>query len=290
MNVGLGPFGTADPALLSNFRLDKYDVTVGRFRQFVTAWKAGWLPPAGSGKHTALNGGQGLVQVATPGTFPDMEYETGWDPSYDTNIAPMDSNLVCGSLINATPMIREEEFLGTWTPAAGGQESLPINCVNWYEAYAFCIWDGGFLPSETEWRYAAAGGPQQLQYPWGTTDPGLASQYAIYGCYYPSVTYDCTKATIAPVGTAPSGAGVWGQLDMLGELSQWTLDYYAPSFVDPCTDCVLTTPAVGEVIGANVHPGFGFLDLASTLQTARSHDQATTRSFDVGFRCARSAL
>ena len=32
---------TADPATVSGFRLDKYEVTVGRFRQFVTAWNSG---------------------------------------------------------------------------------------------------------------------------------------------------------------------------------------------------------------------------------------------------------
>ena len=31
----------ADPATVSNFRLDKYLVTVGRFRQFVSAWNGG---------------------------------------------------------------------------------------------------------------------------------------------------------------------------------------------------------------------------------------------------------
>ena len=49
-----------------------------------------------------------------------------------------------------------------------------MNCVNWFEAYAFCIWDGGFLPSDTEWEYAAAGGSLQREYPWGSTAPGTA--------------------------------------------------------------------------------------------------------------------
>jgi sulfatase modifying factor 1 len=40
-NDGSGPTGQADPATVSDFRLDKYDVTVGRFRQFVNAV----LPP-----------------------------------------------------------------------------------------------------------------------------------------------------------------------------------------------------------------------------------------------------
>jgi len=36
-NSGGGPTGEANPATVSSFRLDKYEVTVGRFRQFVNA-------------------------------------------------------------------------------------------------------------------------------------------------------------------------------------------------------------------------------------------------------------
>ena len=60
-----------DPATVSGFRLDKYLVTVGRFRQFVEIWNggAGYAPSAGSGKHTYLNGGRGLANVASSGTY-----------------------------------------------------------------------------------------------------------------------------------------------------------------------------------------------------------------------------
>ncbi len=76
-NDGSGPTGEADPATVSGFRMDKYLVTVGRFRRFVKAWDggsgldggAGYDPPAGSGKHTHLNGGQGLASEAAPGAF-----------------------------------------------------------------------------------------------------------------------------------------------------------------------------------------------------------------------------
>src|SRR5580704_6582483 len=59
-----GPIGEAAPATVSSFRLDKYLVTVGRFRQFINALTPpdggiGWLPSPGSGKHTHLNGGAG---------------------------------------------------------------------------------------------------------------------------------------------------------------------------------------------------------------------------------------
>ena len=115
-----------------------------------------------------------------------------------------------------------------------------MNCIDWYEAYAFCIWDGGFLPSEAEWEAAAAGGPEQRAYPWGSAAP-TGDLYLISDCDYPAGATGCSGvANIAPVGTAMLGAGRWGQLDLAGELAEWTLDYYAP-YVDPCTDCVFLT-------------------------------------------------
>jgi|HubBroStandDraft_6_1064221.scaffolds.fasta_scaffold272311_2 sulfatase modifying factor 1 len=40
-NAGDGGTGEADPTTVSTFRLDRYEVTVGRFRQFVAAWCGG---------------------------------------------------------------------------------------------------------------------------------------------------------------------------------------------------------------------------------------------------------
>src|SRR5206468_2614756 len=41
-------------AAVATFRLDKYEVTVGRFRSFVDFVDSGWTPPRGSGRHTHL--------------------------------------------------------------------------------------------------------------------------------------------------------------------------------------------------------------------------------------------
>jgi formylglycine-generating enzyme len=278
-----GATGEADPATACGFRLDKYLVTVGRFRQFVNAWNGGegYVPPAGSGKHAYLNGGQGLANSGSAGTF-----EPGWVASDDGSIAPTSTNLACDSIAS------------TWTPSAGNNENLPINCVNWYEAYAFCIWDGGFLPSEAEWEYAAAGGSQQREYPWGSTDPGTSNQYAIYNCYYPtyspSVSGDCFGLVdIAPVGTATLGAGRWGQLDLAGELRAWNLDWYAPdapedaseaNYVEPCADCA----SLGETT-RRVRRGSLFSLPASDLVPAnREADFPGDHNVSNGFRCSRS--
>jgi sulfatase modifying factor 1 len=262
-----GPTGLADPATVSGFRLDKYDVTVGRFRQFVNAWNggAGWMPSAGSGKHSHLNEGKGLADSGNPGS-----YETGWLPSDNGNVAPTDANL-------ATTASGLCHSASTWTSRVGKRENLPINCVTWQEAYAFCIWDGGFLPSEAEWEYAAAGGSQEREYPWGSTDPGRGSQYAIYAL---------SMSTIAPVGTATLGAGEWGQLDLAGNVLQWSLDWFA-TYVDPCTDCARSTApsiAVGRVLrGGNFHQGVTWL-----LPPFRYNLTSPYRGQDVGFRCART--
>ncbi len=271
-NDGTGASGQDDPATLSGFRLDKYLVTVGRFRQFVAAWNggAGYTPAAGSGKHAHLNGGRGLVDASSG----SLIYEPGWNPSDDSNLMPTDQSLTC------------DPMFATWTGTPGTQEQMPINCVNWYEAYAFCIWDGGFLPSEAEFEDASAGGSQQREYPWGSTDPGTASAYAVYGCQRGGDGTSCTGlANLGPVGSAPMGAGRWGQLDLAGDLSEWNLDFYAP-FGNPCTDCTSLAGGSGRV-----NRGGSFRSSASPyLQSFFRGDllYATDRTSSFGFRCARA--
>jgi formylglycine-generating enzyme required for sulfatase activity len=257
--------GTASEITVSGFRLDKYLVTVGRFRQFVQAWDngKGYSPPAGSGKQTHLNGGLGLLNSGAIGG-----YESGWQASWDGNVTPTNASLDCGDT--------------TWTKAPGTQENLPVNCVNWYEAYAFCIWDGGFLPSEAEWGYAAEGGSQEREYPWGSTDPGTASQYAIYGCYYPNPASNCitTPPQVAPVGTAWLGAGRWGQVDLLGEVWEWDIDWYGGPG-GPCVDCACLTDGSNRVY-------VGCDDDCLPLSYAVLGGDPTGSDGNAGFRCARS--
>jgi sulfatase modifying factor 1 len=275
-NDGGGPAGQSDPASVSGFRLDEFLVTVGRFRPFVAASVAGWVPAPGSGKHAHLNGGLGLINSGGPG------YEPGWDPG--------DTALLATTAADWRTRLNCEPSFQTWTDTAGSQETLPLNCVDWYEAYAFCIWDGGFLPSEAEWEYAAAGGDQLREYPWGSTDPNTdptvdqSSLYLISDCNYPPGSTACSGAVnVAPVGTATLGAGRWGQLDLAGELAEWTLDWYAP-YVDPCVDCVTLTDFSYRIVRGG---SFG-TDTEDVFPTARDGDLPASRNAFYGFRCARS--
>jgi sulfatase modifying factor 1 len=279
--TGPGAINAGPQSTVSSFRLDKYLVTVGRFRQFVTAWNggAGWTPPAGSGKHLHLNGGRGLVDARQ---IPPQGFESGWLTSDNANVAPTNANLACDPPFSA------------WTDAPGPNEDLPMNCVSAQEAQAFCIWDGGFLPSEAEWIYAAAGGAQQRAYPWGSTDPGATNQRAIYGgqvpdpnndttyCYFPGgALAPCTGvANIAPVGTAVDGAGRWGQLDLAGDMNEWVLDVF-PGVLRTCENCAVLSGSNGRL----THGGAFSDGIASLLP---SHEELSTSvSGEIGFRCAR---
>jgi formylglycine-generating enzyme required for sulfatase activity len=215
----------AFPATVSAFRLDKYEVTVGRFRQFVAAVVAGWTPDLGAGKHTHLNAGMGLANGD-----PAAGYEAGWDTAWNGQLAASWSewttNLEC-------PAGQQP----TWTPSAGNNENLPVVCLDWFEAYAFCIWDGGFLPSEAEWNYAAAGGSEQRVYPWS-----VPSSSTLIDCSH--ANYTGTNPCVAPpagyanaVGSeSTKGDGKWGHVDLAGNVWEWALDFYL-DYAPACTDC-----------------------------------------------------
>lgn len=258
------------PATVSDFRLDKYEVTGGRFRKFVDAVVAGWRPGSGSGKHTHLNSGSGLSNSG------DAEYEPGWDEAwnqadathgmYDTK-ADWNTSLACGADYE------------TWTASAAGNETRPINCINWYQAYAFCIWDEGFLPSEAEWNYAAAGGSAQREYPWSSP----AS----------STTIDCTYANYSGcppdvdlVGaSSPNGDGRYGQSDLAGNVWEWSLDRWSSAYTTPCSNCAhlpLSDP-YGMFRGGSFGSSTSYL-----LSSHRSDYALERRNYDVGVRCART--
>lgn len=281
-NNGSGASGKADPATVSAFRLDKYEATVGRIRQFVNYLATGGtLPAAGSGKHSHLNGGKGLADPNKSGGF-----EPGWDTSWNSNI-PTGANAVAAWSKN---LACSAGTYGTWSANAGNNETLPITCLDWYEAHAFCIWDGGFLPSETEWRYASAGGDEQRMYPWGSTAPGTDSKYAMYDCYYPTgKAGNCTSlSNVAKVGTATLGLGRFGQLDLSGSVWEWNLDVYSAKYLSPCTDCVNLGGGTDRVLpGGGFHTGLMPYMLSSN-RTSLNYATTYRGDYGVGVRCARA--
>ena len=269
--------GYTDPqyqAAVSDFRLDKYEITVGRFRRFVDAVVAGWTPAAGAGKHAHLNGGSGLSNGGAAGTF-----EPGWDVTWNAFLPSTKAGW------DATSALSCNASNQTWTVAAGSNEARPINCVDWYKVAAFCIWDGGFLPSEAEWNYAATGGNEQRVYPWGTAAPGPNAALAVWGCYW-NGTGSCSGVTnIAPVGSVPAGNGRWGQSDLAGNVWEWTLDGYKTPYNETlCANCANSANSAVRVFRG----GFFFRTVGNLLSSYRNANAPSFRIEDIGSRCARS--
>lgn len=95
--------------------------------------------------------------------------------------------------------------------------SRPVIGVSWYEAEAFCRFEGRRLPHESEWE-ACARGHEGLIYPWGNEWDG--SRVGVRGDG-PRVTW--------PVGYFPQSVAAFGHHDMIGNLWQWTLDPFDES-------------------------------------------------------------
>lgn len=255
-------------AEISNFRLDKYEVTVGRFRKFVDAVVNGWRPVAGAGKHTHLNSGQGLSNSGTGGG-----YEPGWDVAWNVDDAThrmhaskasWDTSLTCGAT-------------ATWTSDTGDNETSPVGCVNWYQAAAFCIWDGGFLPSEAEWNYAAAGGAEQRFYPW--SNPPNSTSINCANAHYS----ECITNELVFVGTLPAGDGRFGQSDLSGNVAEWTLDWFA-TYASSCNNCTNATPGTNRIRrGGSVSAGSN-----NVSSVTRGSVLPETTVSSGGLRCART--
>jgi formylglycine-generating enzyme len=257
----------AYPSTVSEFQLDKFEVTVGRFRKFKEAWDDGYRPLAGSGKHTHLNEGNGLVNNDSSTT-----HESGWDSDWDNQVSVLDA--ARGSTAN----------MATWTPTAQKNERLPVNHVNWYEAYAFCIWDGGFLPSAAERNYASAGGDEQRRFPWANppTSSVISASHAAYACLANGEADDCTLADFIEVGSKPTGDGRFGQSDLVGNVAEWVLDEYPANAA--CADCAY----LPNSLELRTLQGGSYSDPSTVLETFRiDMFPPETRDDEVGFRCAR---
>ena len=240
------------PATVSSFSLDTFEVTVGRFRAFVAQGLGTQAkPPApGAGAHPKIKG-------------------TGWDPLWSSRLVPdtvaLSSALECGTL-NKEPV--------PWTKTPSDQERLPMRCVSWYEAFAFCAWDGGRLPTNTELNYAQSGGAEQRLYPWGSDPAGTD--------HVSKCTGDCTAKQFAVGGSYPKGNGKWGQADLAGSVAEWVFDsavYPGPSGVDPAD----TKDTLSRYSRGGDYSSAPQLEMIS----ASEHQRFALDRIALGFRCAR---
>jgi formylglycine-generating enzyme required for sulfatase activity len=234
------------PAEVSSFFLDKFEVTVGRMRAFVDVYP----------NHGLTNGAGKAQHIAN---------DVGWTTDHD----------VAGGAVALLDALRCEG--GTWSDELGINDQLPINCVPFNVAYTFCVWDGGRLPTNAEWVFAAQGGNAQRVYPWETPTEGPAIGYEY-------ATYDGLTELPAIVGSTPAGNGRWGHADLAGNVYEWALDYHQEEYSRVlCTNCLNTSGSSQRVLR-----GGSYMSGSDGLFAAfRGSAESTKIDPQIGFRCAR---
>lgn len=173
----------------------------------------------------------------------------------------------------------------------------PINCISWDQAQQYCKWQGGRLPTEAEWEFAARGSDGRV-YPWGDEPPdpermnGCGAECRTWRAARglsktPSVLYDASDKYpgTAPVGSFPAGRTEWGLDDIAGNVFEWTADEYKPY-----PGAAATEPFEGDVKRRVIRGGAFNSFLADHADPALRFPQAqTAHTHGIGFRCAAAA-
>jgi formylglycine-generating enzyme required for sulfatase activity len=149
-------------------------------------------------------------------------------------------------------------------------DDCPVVEVSWTEAQAYCAAQQPpkRLPTEAEWEKAAKGGA-----PW-TPEP--FTEYAWYAG-------NSIRRAQPVMKKRPNPFGLY---DMLGNVREWTADWYDPGYYQ---QRVAKNPKGPEAGQRRVERGGAFfLPQAGVTPTIRYNQPPDFHLYFLGFRCARS--
>ena len=236
-------------------------------------------PGVSTGKKT--NGPNGTVWVEIPAGCFMMGCSPG-DTDCFSNENPSHSVTLSGFDILETE-VTEAQYLAVTGDdpscdyGAGGGPDSPVECVDWYEAKAFCDAVGGRLCTEAEWEYAARGGTTTKYYCGNSSGclDGIAWYSSNSGGHKHNVK-----------GKSPNAYGLY---DMLGNVWEWTADWYSSSYYSGSPANNPQGPNSGS---ARVKRGGGFVSVVDYYLRVSFRYYAYP-SYDyyyylLGLRCCRS--
>jgi serine/threonine-protein kinase len=214
---------------------------------------------------TKANPKDGLRYVwIPPGTFM-MGCSTGDSECTDMEKPGHSVTITKGFWLGQTEVTQAayQQVVGT-NPSYVMGANLPVEQVSWDAAQAYCQAIGGRLPTEADWEYAARAENARGQH-------GDLDRIAWYNDNSGGRTHQ----------VAQKETNAWGLYDMLGNVWEWTADWYgsyAPgSAVDPAG------PASGQYRALR---GGSWYDVSSYARVSyRYWLEPGNRYFSVGLRC-----
>lgn len=270
---------------VGSFHIDRFEVTNDQFAEFVAA----------TGYETVAE------RALDPRNFP------GADPA----------DLVPGSMVfvpTEGPVdLGEWRNWWQWRPGASWRHPFgpgtsidergmhPVVHVAYEDAASYAEWAGARLPTEVEHEFAARGGSDGTPFSWGEAPyPDGAVLANTWLGHFP---YDRQGVGgTAPVGSYPANG--YGLFDMIGNVWEWTSDYYAPRHRRLSDRPVDAGKRENLLARASAEPAFpdaprrvlkGGSFLCSPeyclrfRPAARSPQSEDTGQSHVGFRCVRDA-
>ena len=237
------------------YRIDKYEVSNQNYRQFV---------------------------IQTGHTPPDYWKNSGYIFSFDeatlNNAPEIILRKMAVSVLQLdldTRQMNRDQLLDAINQHYHDYGRIPVTFVSWYDADAFCKWQGKRLPTESEWEKAARG-EKGLEYVWGNNwQAGLTN----------SSGEDWLNGA-APGGEYEKDKSPFNVYDMAGNVSEWVDDWYqAYPGSDYQSDLFGKTYKVARGGGWS---NAGHYALKLYNRAAYRINLKPDGSFnDVGFRCAQ---
>jgi formylglycine-generating enzyme len=198
-----------------------------------------------------------------------------------------------------------------WNDSTYHRANQPVTGISWHQAADFCNWrsrteglraaykitsdldswgypiweidslsNGYRLPTEAEFEYAARGGLEQKQFPWGDE---FMDHLANYDTEKGQMSGNWWRLT----GVKAQKANQFGLYGMSGNIWHWCQDWYDPKFYEkmPSQDPINTQNGRCKSLRGG---GWGSISSDYLRNAKRNFSAPGNYNFDIGFRCVRS--